>query len=346
MSLIQDDRYRQAEWLLQQGEHARAAALLELNVDDAPRGAQSLYLLGITRLLQHRLDEARVLIDRAFEVRRWLRDVPGSVVDVDRAARLASVTLPDWVWPRYEVERKAFAAVGLTLPTVVRSRLSHPDVIFVQVGAHGDDPLHAFVAEHDWSGLCVEPLPNAYERLIVRYANNHRVRLANVAVDEDVPPGPSVTGTEFVRFSALCASYAVPRIDFLQIATQGDDYLVLRSVDFTRYRPAVINMEMICLPLAERVLSFALLRQHGYAYRFDGKDLLAVDRCVFDDDLCVVDRTHGTLLPAPPAPPAGIPRRGLGLAGLRARFLRRALAGRETAAAPLDHPVPDEVSVR
>jgi hypothetical protein len=339
MSLIQDDRYRQAEWLLQEGELARAAAMLEHNVDDAPRAAQSLYLLGVTRLLQHRLDEARALIDRAFTVRRWVRDVPSALVDVEWAARLAARAMPDWVWPRYEVERNAFAAVGLTLPTVVRSRLAHPDVVFVQVGAHtDDDPVHRFVLEHDWSGLCVEPLPNAYERLVLRYANNHRVRLANIAVDEDGPAGPPTVDADVVRFGALCASYAVPRIDFLQISTQGDDYCVLRTVDFGRWRPAVVNMEMLCLPLLERLACFTLLRRHGYAYRFDGRDLLAVDRRLFDDDLCVVDRTHGALLPALAVPATASANASSGpLAGWRAKLRQRISARRgSTSAAATD----------
>ncbi len=40
--------------------------MLELNVDDAPRGAQSLYLLGVTRLLQP-LGLAGVLVDGLAE---------------------------------------------------------------------------------------------------------------------------------------------------------------------------------------------------------------------------------------------------------------------------------------
>jgi hypothetical protein len=70
---------------------------------------------------------------------------------------------------------------------------------------------------------------------------------------------------------------------------------------------------------------------------------------VFGDDLCVVDRTHGALLPAPESSPVpeGIPRRGLGLAGLRARFMRRALAGRQPATTPaIERRLPDEVAAR
>jgi FkbM family methyltransferase len=347
----QESRYRRAEELIAEGRYSSADALLELTAQEAPRAAQSLYLWGVVRLLQRRTAEARLLIDRAFSLKRWIKDVPPDVVDLEPVARAAVDAMPDWAWPRYEVERRAFTAIGFTLANVVRSRLARGDVRFVQVGANdgasSKDPIHRFVVAHQWSGVCVEPVPQAFERLSATYADNPRVRLANVAIDENdgvrpmylpadrdttlasLLPGRNILAktrdvrtidVRCVTFPHLCAEYGVSAVDVLQIDTEGYDYYVLRSFELARFRPAVVNLELFCLPLDERLACFRLLRQHGYAYRYDGKDLLAIDRAVLGAELCVFDRTGGTLLPAAStAPTNGWPararRRWAGLAG-------------------------------
>lgn len=336
MSPSKDARYRRAEELVTEGRFAAAGAVLEQNLADSPRAAQSLYLLGVVRLLQRRLDESRLLIDRAFAIKRWVKDLPEEVADLDDAARRAAAAAPDWAWPRYEVERRAFAAVGLTFEAVVQAKLAHPKVSFIQVGANdgasAHDPIHRFVVRHRWAGICVEPTPEAFAALSATYAGNDRVKLANVAIDDtdgtrrmylpaagdtklaSLEPSRNImaksSASELrtievatVTFPTLIAQHGTRKVDVLQIDTEGHDYIVLRAFDLRRFRPKVVNLEMFCLPVDERLACMALLRRHGYAYRYDGKDLIAVDRDVFGTELCIYDRTGGTLLPPAPAGP-------------------------------------------
>jgi FkbM family methyltransferase len=324
---VAEDVYSDAEQRISQGQYAAAAAVLTSSLASAPRAAQSLYLLGVARLLEGRLLEARALIDRAFELKRWIKDVPDTLVDLQPAAEVAARLAPTWQWPRYELERRAFPSVGMTLAWVVGAVRTTDSTFFVQVGANdgkgSKDPIHQFVVAHRWSGLAVEPMPAAFERLCQTYAGNRRVRPVNVAIDDEdgVRPMffPSNSDTTLASllpdrnilskqqglqqvdvrcstFASLFREHAVARVDVLQIDTEGYDYRVLRQFDFARFRPAIVNMEFFCLPLDERLATFALLRRHGYAYRYDGKDLLAVDRARFDEALCIVDRTSGVWL--------------------------------------------------
>ena len=88
--------------------------------------------------------------------------------------------------------------------------------------------------------------------------------------------------------------------DLLQIDTEGYDWHVLRTFDLGTHGPVAVNMEFYCLPISERLATFALLRQHGYAYRFDGMDLLAVQLEQADQRFLITDLTDGRFLPAHP----------------------------------------------
>jgi FkbM family methyltransferase len=339
-----DEEYAEAARDLSAGRFAAAADRLERVVLRSPRAAQSLYLLGVARLLEGRLDEARAIIDRAFEVKRWIKDLPATTADLGPAAGVAAALLPEWQWPRYEIERQAFASVGMTLDWVTRRWLSSADVFFVQVGANdgssAKDPVHRLIENNRWSGVCIEPTPVAFAKLQATYQDNPRVTTANVAIDEQdstremyLPADADTTLASFLpdrnimakydelqtlevtcrTFGSLFDALDVKSVDLLQIDTEGYDYQILRMFDLAGYRPSVVNMEMFCLPIDERLATFGLLRQAGYAYRYDGKDLIAVDRDRFDEALCIVDRTNGHWLvdggaprPGPPDPsPSG-----------------------------------------
>lgn len=326
METDQDLQYERALNLIVDGRYTAAASVMQSVVDSAPRAAQSVYLLGVIRLLEGRLVESRKLIDRAFTIKRWIKDFSAETADLQSAARDAAGSMPDWTWPRYEIERHGYSAIGMTLRPAINVKLAHCDVFFIQVGANdglSGDPIHGFIKEHEWSGVCVEPQPEVFDALQRTYADNDRIRFAQVAIsdDEGVKPmylaagGRSTIGSlmrdrnilakeaniqtvdvDCVSFTRLCDEMQIDRVDLLQIDTEGADYAVLRSFDIERYRPAVINLELFCLPLDERLACFALLREHGYAYRYDGRDLLAVDRSVYEDELCIVDHTGGRFL--------------------------------------------------
>ena len=320
-------RYAEALDALRAGRPSRAEALLQAVLDRTPRAAQSVYLLGVALLAQGRTELARSVIDEAYLIKPWLRDVNPEDFDVSGLAEEAVREAPDWIWPRYEIERRAFFSVGLTLRQVVARHLDRDDVYFIEVGANDGidhDPIHEHVIRHGWSGVCVEPLPEPYAKLQQTYAGVPGVRclqaaisdvvgeatmhvgdntkLASLVPDRNALTRQSATSTFTVpttTFTDVLGAAGNPRVDVLQIDTEGYDWHVLRTFDLATHGPVVINMEFYCLPLSERISTFALLRQHGYAYRFDGMDLLAVRREQADRRFLLHDLTDGRFLPGP-----------------------------------------------
>lgn len=180
------------------------------------------------------------------------------------------------------------------------------------------DPVHEFIERFRWRGLLVEPIREHFEKLVAAYSGQTGLSFANVAIaghsgtvkmhrvpSERVAEGSvprwglgaasfytdrNALGFDEVRefvvaeevpcmtLPELLASYNVERIDVLQIDAEGFDYHVLKQLDFDRYRPKVINMEIVNIPKAERTAAKRMLDAAGYLYVKGGYDLLAVSR--------------------------------------------------------------------
>lgn len=326
-------RYAQALGALREGEPRRAEGLLQETLDVAPRAAQSLYLLGISLLAQDRWEVGRRVVDEAYRIKPWLRDLAPADFDLAGLAEEAVSGAPDWLWPRYELERHAWFAVGLTLDTVVTRHLGNDGVFFVEIGANdgvSSDPIHEHVRTHGWSGVCVEPLEGPFASLVEVYRDQPGVRCVNAALS-DTPGTVTMRVAANSRLASLVPDrnaltrqadthdVTVPTttfdelladtdraVDLLQIDTEGYDYQVLRMFDLERRHPLVVNMEFYCLPLDERLKTFRLLRDAGYAYHFDGMDLVALSRAEARRGFLIHDQTGGAHLPpvAQPAVPA------------------------------------------
>lgn len=178
------------------------------------------------------------------------------------------------------------------------------------------DPLHEFINRFGWGGLMIEPVREHFEKLKETYKENHGIVFSNVAVaghrgtvelfrvpSEHVMEGrvprwglgaaslyadrnalsfpevrPFVVSEEVpcMTLPEILREHKVARMDVLQIDAEGFDYQVLRQLDFSIYRPRVINMEIVNIPKSERTACKRLLDSHGYTYVKAGYDLLAV----------------------------------------------------------------------
>lgn len=116
-------------------------------------------------------------------------------------------------------------------------------------------------------------------------------RIIAAPTDERRPRRPTCV-PEFERFAqtmtvdcvsldTLFAKHDITRVDVLQIDTEGYDWRILKQFDLARYRPAVINVEIIHVSVPERIELLSRLRTHGYLYRIRSIDLLAVRADVF-----------------------------------------------------------------
>jgi FkbM family methyltransferase len=320
-ALSNDARYALAEQHLTEHRYDAALEVLAVTLDAAPRAAQSLYLFGAALLLQERWTEARPVLDRAYRLKPWIRDLARSAADLRPSARAALRVEPDWPWARYELARDAYTSVGLTLDNVVAEHLAHPEVFFVEIGANDGkrgDPLFPHIDTYGWSGLAVEPMPETFAALQTTFRDRPSVRTVQVALTTEDGPVTlyrrdgdrsslasllpernalsrqarplTPTQVEGNTFGTLFARHHVQRVDVLQIDTEGYDYEVLRCFDLERYRPLLVNLEFYCLPIEERLEVFELFRRAGYAYRYNGRDLVAVDRARCTETFCLRER--------------------------------------------------------
>lgn len=301
-----DDRYADALELVQFGQYQQADRLLLETLEGSPKAAQSVYLLGITRLMLGQPLVADHLIASAYRRKAWIREDALEFDNVAAVLRQQVEERPDWDWARYATEHQRFFSYGLSLDNLVMLGHLGADTTFVQVGANdgiSGDPIHRHIVENGWRGVVIEPQPVPFAALKNTYGNCEGVTFENSAV-ADVEEGfvdlyvgekstlattvrgrNSLDRTETAvrtlrvrarRIEDILVEHGVADFDLYQIDTEGADYQILAGTDFNLFTPSVVQFEFYCLPIAERRASFELLAAHGYAYRVLGRDLIAV----------------------------------------------------------------------
>ncbi len=80
-----------------------------------------------------------------------------------------------------------------------------------------------------------------------------------------------------ITFDMLLARHGLTHLDLLQIDAEGYDYEILRTIDFTRVRPAFINYERVLLQDDEPACR-AMLMAAGYTLTDWGQDTLCTRR--------------------------------------------------------------------
>jgi FkbM family methyltransferase len=192
----------------------------------------------------------------------------------------------------------------------------------VKVGANdgitGDPCTDILLANTNWKGLLIEPVPYCFERLKTNFQDARRFRFEQVAigavagqvsfyyVDEKanrslagLPPWYDQLGsfdrTHIVKhlkgrlepfiiecqvqvapLSDVLARNRIQDVHLLHVDTEGHDYEVLKTLDFSRHAPLCIFVEHRHLPHLRRGEMQRLLRQHGYSVRDCGGDYFAV----------------------------------------------------------------------
>jgi FkbM family methyltransferase len=173
-------------------------------------------------------------------------------------------------------------------------------------GMSGDPLMDAF-SKTQWSGLLIEPVPHLYEMLRARYRDRPGVRIERAAVsncDGEAPlyrlrtvPGqtpewfnqlatldrevllkhrssiPEIDSliieerVPTTRLDTLMARHGISTIDFLVVDTEGHDLEILRTLDFTRFRPTLLMFEHQHLSEHDKQSAYALLENAGYEWR-------------------------------------------------------------------------------
>jgi FkbM family methyltransferase len=159
----------------------------------------------------------------------------------------------------------------------------------VDVGAHDGRSLSNSFAftQLGWSGVLVEPLPRAFERMAALYRERPDVHCVQAACSDrdgemrlrigDDGPSPMTStldarraGGETIRvtvksLTSLLDEHEAPAdFSLLFVDAEGVDLEVLAGLDFDRYRPRVIVTEDDVANAARHADKYLLLQRRGY----------------------------------------------------------------------------------
>jgi FkbM family methyltransferase len=194
------------------------------------------------------------------------------------------------------------------LPFVVAHELLNKrDITFLQIGAfdgEADDDLRDLVVTHALRGVLVEPQPAAFARLQKTYRDQPQVTLLQAAISDregvcdfycvrgeasmaaSFDPGHlrrhGIPNDQIVRHQVVCHTVesalrfaGLESVDLIQIDAEGCDWPIIRSIDFTRIRPAILRFEYRHMRTSDADACLELLAAHGYRFLLEPRDIIA-----------------------------------------------------------------------
>jgi FkbM family methyltransferase len=189
------------------------------------------------------------------------------------------------------------------------------DIFFIEIGANDgimDDPIYEFVKRDRWTGILIEPVKRIFEKLVSNYDLCDNLIFENCAIANEngnrdfhyiKQPGNSPSGYEGIgsllkdKFHAdpmvkeqylttenvqcitldtLLEKHNVKKVNVLVIDTEGYDYEIIKTINFSRIRPNIILFEATHLTIDDYKSCTKLLKNSGYALYAEGKDILGL----------------------------------------------------------------------
>jgi FkbM family methyltransferase len=166
---------------------------------------------------------------------------------------------------------------------------------FIEIGASNGITLsntYLLETEFQWSGICVEPIPIQFQALCQNRPNslccnlavyntsgidvtfdisNHADVLSGISAHIDchshiVNADKTQIQVKTISFNDLLKTYNAPSyIEYLSLDTEGSELEILKSVDFSKYKFGLIDVEHNFVE-PRRSLIRELLEQNGYVY--------------------------------------------------------------------------------
>jgi len=166
---------------------------------------------------------------------------------------------------------------------------------FIEVGANDGITLsNTYFLEkmYDWTGLCIEPVPDNYNKLVSCRPNSICCDKAvynvsglilefNIANDDDLLSGISAhldshkkdvdmnkttIKVTTISLTDLLDTYKAPKfIEYLSLDTEGSEYEILKSFNFEKYRFGLLDVEHNYIE-PRRTQMRELLISKGYVY--------------------------------------------------------------------------------
>jgi FkbM family methyltransferase len=206
--------------------------------------------------------------------------------------------------PRAAYQQLSIFDLGVNL----MMRAQGANIRFVQIGANDGvygDSISRYSLKHAWEGILVEPQPEVFQRLVENYRSAPgKCHFENVAIAgghcSEITlwrPNPLAAGNSdstvasvsrertmsqakhgemeaiqvpCTTIKALLEKHQWFAVDILLIDTEGLDYEVLQTIDFSRIKPTIIQFEHGHLSPKEIDGAIALLNSHGYHIAYGG----------------------------------------------------------------------------
>ena len=219
------------------------------------------------------------------------------------------------------VKLKPFATLNSIQLALAYYLNVRPDAIFVQIGAcdgTSGDPVHEFIKQGVLRAILIEPISHNFRGLEATYAGIPKVSLLQAAVGE-VDGNVSIYSVKnegewkdskwakqwasfdkwrilkhgvkeseiqedvvpSVTLTSLLDRFSLPRIDVLQVDTEGFDRPVVEMALNLPHPPECIGFEFIHMTHRELSGLMELLRERGYLWNFDDQNALAIHHNLF-----------------------------------------------------------------
>lgn len=176
------------------------------------------------------------------------------------------------------------------------------------------DFLYDFVAKKNAAGIVIEPVTEYFIKLSENYSYNKNIIPLNFAIHDHLNtltlycvnpafldqlpewaagitsanpqhhlktniPSEAILPRQVKAFRLMdvIARYYQPKtINLLQIDTEGCDYEILKSFDFTKFVPDIIKIEYVNLTAEDIDGAIRFLKDHGYYCLYDHEDLVGI----------------------------------------------------------------------
>ena len=151
--------------------------------------------------------------------------------------------------------------------------------VFVDIGAYDGitgSNSYFFEKELNWKGICVEPMPESFDKLkklrnctciqgavaeenkkgmflqipdyadqlsglVEKYHPSHLEKIKNVEKSYGVPT--KIIEVQCYTFNELMAKEGITHINFLSVDTEGNEFEILKMIDWEKYKIDVITVE-------------------------------------------------------------------------------------------------------
>ncbi len=219
---------------------------------------------------------------------------------------------------RFFLAAKTFFGKNVSFLEMLISKKYKKDFFYIQIGANDGkkwDPIFRMVNSLKLNGIALEPVKDIFDALKRNYRNNPQVKLINKAIHakdaeaiiyrvnpvlEDVPNWTEGTGSFFIKhhelsgfsksqiieekvtcihFNDLLKQEGVSKLDLLQIDTEGYDFEIIYSIDFSIVKPSILSFEhgvkSNIHDSASLLEMINYLSSFGYKFWFDDFDMVA-----------------------------------------------------------------------